>query len=97
MNFWAKKKNPLNPKQCMPAILCNSSSIWKYLCVNNPALGHCSSKKSQNVDVTGYFMRLSDVFALSFNTVWTDNFQMYKVDSEKAEEPEIKLPTSTGS
>ena len=29
--------------------------------------------------------------------MWTDNFQMYKVDSEKAEEPEIKLPTSTGS
>ena len=24
-------------------------------------------------------------------------FQMYKVDLEKAEEPEIKLPTSTGS
>ena len=24
------------------------------------------------------------------------NFQMFKVDSEKAEEPEIKLPTSTG-
>ena len=26
----------------------------------------------------------------------TENFQMYKVDLEKAEEPEIKLPTSTG-
>ena len=25
------------------------------------------------------------------------NFQMFKLDSEKAEEPEIKLPTSTGS
>ena len=25
------------------------------------------------------------------------NFQMFKVDLEKAEEPEIKLPTSTGS
>ena len=28
---------------------------------------------------------------------WTKNFQMYKLDLEKAEEPEIKLPTSTGS
>ena len=27
----------------------------------------------------------------------TENFQMYKVDLEKAEESEIKLPTSTGS
>ena len=25
------------------------------------------------------------------------NFQIYKLDLEKAEEPEIKLPTSTGS
>ena len=29
--------------------------------------------------------------------MWTKNFQMFKVDLEKAEEPEIKLPTSTGS
>ena len=27
----------------------------------------------------------------------TKNFQMYKLDLEKAEEPEIKLPTSVGS
>ena len=29
--------------------------------------------------------------------MWTKNFQMFKLDLEKAEEPEIKLPTSTGS
>ena len=28
---------------------------------------------------------------------WTMNFQMFKLDLEKAEEPEIKWPTSTGS
>ena len=27
------------------------------------------------------------------NSTWTENFQMYQVDLEKAEEPEIKLPT----
>ena len=27
----------------------------------------------------------------------TENFQVYKLDLEKAEEPEIKLPTSIGS
>ena len=32
-----------------------------------------------------------------FNSTWTVNFQMFKLDLEKAEEPEIKLPTSTGS
>ena len=29
--------------------------------------------------------------------MWTMSFQMFKLDLEKAEEPEIKLPTSTGS
>ena len=29
--------------------------------------------------------------------MWTGNFQMFKLVLEKAEEPEIKLPTSTGS
>ena len=29
--------------------------------------------------------------------MWTMNFQMFKLDLEKAEEPEIKLPTSVGS
>ena len=32
-----------------------------------------------------------------FKSTWTMNFQMFKLDLEKAEEPEIKLPTSTGS
>ena len=30
------------------------------------------------------------------NSLWTKNFQMFKLDLEKAEEPEIKLPTSVG-
>ena len=29
--------------------------------------------------------------------MWTKNFQMFKLDLEKAEEPEIKLPTSIES
>ena len=33
----------------------------------------------------------------SFNSTWTMNFQMLKLDLQKAEEPEIKLPTSVGS
>ena len=39
----------------------------------------------------------SKFFKLGFDSMWTKNFQMYKLDSEKAEEPEIKLPTSVGS
>ena len=29
--------------------------------------------------------------------MWTENFQMFKLDLKKAVEPEIKLPTSVGS
>ena len=31
------------------------------------------------------------------HSTWTENFQMYKLGLEEAEEPEIKLPTSTVS
>ena len=30
-----------------------------------------------------------------FNNMWTENFQKFKLILEKAEEPEIKLPTSS--
>ena len=33
----------------------------------------------------------------SFNSVWTENFQMFMLDLKMTEEPEIKLPTSVGS
>ena len=34
---------------------------------------------------------------LGFRSTWTMNFQMFRQDLEKAEEPEINLRTSTGS
>ena len=43
------------------------------------------------------FPRLARLCSKSFKTgwssMWTENFYMYKVDLEKAEEQEIKLPT----
>ena len=39
----------------------------------------------------------SKSFKLGFNSMSTENFQIYKLGVEKAEEPEIKLPTSAGS
>ena len=39
----------------------------------------------------------SKSFKLSFSSTWTENFQIYKQDLEKVEEPEVKLPTSIGS
>ena len=38
----------------------------------------------------------SKSFKLSFNSTQTKNFQVFKLDLEKAEEPEIKLPTYVG-
>ena len=32
-----------------------------------------------------------------FHNMWIMNFQMFKLDLEKAEEPEVKFPTSIGS
>jgi len=37
------------------------------------------------------------ILQASFNNMWTVSFQMFKLDLEKAEEPEIKLPTFAGS
>ena len=37
------------------------------------------------------------VLQARLNSVWTESFQMFKLDLGKAEESEIKLPTSVGS
>ena len=39
----------------------------------------------------------SKSFKLGFSSMWIENFQMYKIDLEKPEEPVIKLPESVGS
>ena len=39
----------------------------------------------------------SESSKLDFNNMWTENSQMYKLDLEKTEEPEIKFPTFVGS
>ena len=39
----------------------------------------------------------SKSFKLGFTSTSSENFQMYKLDLEKAEEPEIKVPTYAGS
>ena len=39
----------------------------------------------------------SKFFKPGFNSTWTMKLQMFKLGLEKAEEPEIKFPTSTGS
>ena len=57
-------------------------------------------KNVQTIQLHSFHMleRLcSKSFKLSFSSIWIKNFQAYKLDSEKAEEPKINLPTFTGS
>ena len=58
-------------------------------------------KKAQIITQLHFFYmpaRLcSKSFKLGFSSTWTENFQMYMLDLERAEEPEIKLPTSIGT
>ena len=60
-----------------------------------------SAKKYSNYHTMhsfGMLVRLcSQSHKLSFSSTWTENFQWYMLGLEKAEEPEIKLPTSPGS
>ena len=44
-----------------------------------------------------YFILLQSNAQNSPSSMWTENSQLFKLDLEKAEEPEIKLPTSAGS
>ena len=52
-----------------------------------------------NILITPNFLHLFSFYEalVYFNSTWTINFQTLKLDLEKAEEPEIKLPTSVGS
>ena len=42
-------------------------------------------------------LNFSNFSKTGFSNMWTMNFQMFKLVLEKAEEPEIKFPTSAGS
>ena len=65
------------------------------------------SKKANNKECSNYHtialisydgkLMLKILQAIDFNSTWTEKFQIFKLDLEKAEEPEIKLSTSVGS
>ena len=70
---------------------------------SNRGLPHCRQilycLSHQGVQLYSFHMLIrlySKSFKLSLY-IWTENFQMYKLGLEKAEEPEIKLPTFVGS
>ena len=83
----------------MPANLENSAvatGLKKVSFIPIPKKGN-----AKNVQITIQLhmpARLSSKsFKLSFNSMWTEKLQMFKLDLEKAEQPEIELPTYAGS
>ena len=62
---------------------------------------HSNPKECSNYHTTALISHASNVMLKilqsGLNSMWTVTFQMFKLNLEKAEEPEIKLPTSTGS
>ena len=62
---------------------------------------HSNPKECSNYHTTALISQASEVMLkilqASFNSTWTENFQMLKLGLERAEEPEIKFPTSVGS
>ena len=61
----------------------------------------CNAKECSNYHTIALVSHDSKVMLKfskpGFSNTWTVNFQMFKLVLEKAEEPEIKLPTSVGS
>ena len=79
----------------MPTRLGNSAVATGLEKINFPS----SPKKSSDSDqATAHPIKVMlKILQLGFNCMWNKNFQMYNLDLVKAEEPEIKLPTSVGS
>ena len=66
---------------------------------SNPKEGQCQRMfKLQHSSLISHASKgMLKILQLGFNSMWNKNFQMYNLDLEKAEEPEIKLPISIGS
>ena len=57
--------------------------------------GRAMPKNVQTTTQLHSFHMLARSCSKSFNSTRTKNVQMYKLDLEKAEDPEIKLPTGS--
>ena len=58
---------------------------------------HPNPEEGQDKESSNYHTIVLISLKLGFSSTWTKKFQIYKLDLEKTEEPEIKLPTSIGS
>ena len=94
-----QKSSELSPQSWGYKIICWWPQDWKrWVFILIPKKG--SAKECSNYWTTELISPASKVcsksFKLGFSSTWTKNFQMCKLVLEKAEEPEIKLPTFAG-
>ena len=85
----------------MPANLENSAvatGLEKVSFHSSPKERQCPKHSNHKVALISHASKvmLSKFSKLGFNSAQALNFQMFKLDLEKAEEPEIKLPMPTG-
>ena len=71
-----------------------SSSSWHSLRKAIPKNAQTTAQLHSSHTLVKYSSKFSKP---GFSNTWTENFQMFKLVLEKAEEPEIKLPISSGS
>ena len=77
--------------------LSSAHRTWK-MSVLIPIPKKDNAKECSNYRTIAHMQAKCSKFSKSgFNSTWIENFQMVKLDLEKAEKPEIKLPTSAGS
>ena len=83
----------------MPANLENSTGLERSIFIPTPKKGN--AKECSNYNITAFISHAGKImlkpFKLDVSSMWTVNFQMFKLVLEKAEEPEIEMPTSVGS
>ena len=58
---------------------------------------HPNPEEGQDKESSNYHTIVLISLKLGFSSTWTKKFQIYKLDLEKTEEPEIILPTFVGS
>ena len=83
-----------------------ASKFWKLSSGHRTRKGQFSFQSQRkampkNAQTTAFISHASKAMLKfskpGFSNMWTVNFQIFKMVLEKAEEPQIKLPTSTGS
>ena len=88
---WRRKWQPT------PVFLLGESQGWQSL-VGCPMGSHRVRHDWSDLAAAAHLAQWCSKFSKpGFNSKWAMNFQMFKLDLGKAEEPEIKLPASVGS